>query len=67
MYQKIVSSLFLIDIEIRREIRIGHLKFNDHTKTKTDGCGHRIVWIYWLKDEKETQQHDFEIKTKKTT
>jgi hypothetical protein len=31
---------------------------------------HRIVWIYWLEDEKETQQHDFdknrefEIKTK---
>jgi hypothetical protein len=23
---------------------------------------HRIVWIYWLEDEKETQQHDFENK-----
>jgi len=21
---------------------------------------HRFVWIYWLEDEKETQQHDFE-------
>jgi hypothetical protein len=23
---------------------------------------HRFVWIYWLEDEKETQQHDFENK-----
>jgi hypothetical protein len=22
----------------------------------------RFVWIYWLEDEKETQQHDFENK-----